>query len=390
MTSSDELPKSILLPLLIGGVLLAACYGSTFMLADHLNLQGLDPTLAGSAVSAGILVTLGSAIFAGRLASRIGLVRSISISAVLMALAMISFSAAPIIPNAIFAGGVFLGTAWAVFYILAPLIVINMVTSSFRVKYLTFFSGAQMLGLGLSVPVSNLLIEKGILYSEIYAGLGALSFFSAILFLQGSRGDRTQNNTASYTLTLAGTASIISNSTVLPAMMISLLACIFAGLATFQSLYAEPLGLTPVTFFLTFTLVTVILRFGVASKIAKLPIYKLAIGLILITMVSLGLFVINQGSVHLYVLASATFAVGYGLSYSTLNVIAVNIAEAKGLSIAASSQIFTLFYFVGIFGFPFIAGQLIAVSSVHTLLLSVIAVSVLALLIGIYLRVRVS
>jgi MFS family permease len=388
ITPSDVLPKSVFIPLLIGGVLLAACYGSTFMLADHLKLQGLDPTLAGSAISAGILVTLVSTIFAGRLATRIGLLKSISISAMLMALAMMSFSAAPIVSNAIFVGGLFLGAGWAVFYILAPLIIINMVTSSVRVKYLTFLSGAQMLGLGLSVPAGNLLTESGVTYSEIYVGLGVLSLISAVIFFQVPEKNNPNNNTTSYSLTLADSAKIIGNLTVFPAMIIGLLACIFSGLATFQSLYAEPRGLSPATFFLIFTFVTVVLRFGVASQIAKFPIYGLSIGLILITITSLSLFVINEGNVQLYMLASAIFAVGYGLSYSTLNAIGVNIAETKGLPISAASQIFTLFYFVGIFGFPFIAGQIIAVASVNAMLITMLGVNICALMIGVYLRVK--
>lgn len=387
ISPSNVLPKKLFFSLLIGGVLLAACYGSTFMLVDYLKQQGLDPTLAGASISSGILMTLVSAIFAGRLAARVGLIKTISISAMLMALAMLSFSAVPAVPKAIFIGGVFLGGAWAIFYILAPLIIIDAVASSVRVKYLTFLSGAQMLGLGLSVPVGGLLTSAGISYSKIYMGLGIFSLISSVLFFQ-LRKNSPSNNTASHSLTFASAAKIIGNITVFPAAMIALLACVFSGLATFQSLYTETRGLAPTTFFLVFTIVTVVLRFGVASKIAKLPIYKLSIGLILIIMVSLGLLLINQGSVPLYILASATFAVGYGLSYSTLNTIAVNIAEANGLPISASSQIFTLFYFVGIFAFPFIAGQLIAVASVNTMLLIMLGVSICAVMIGAYVQVK--
>ena len=386
---SDVLPKSLFFPLIIGGVLLAACYGSTFMLADYFKLQDLDPTLAGAAISAGVLVTLVSALFAGRLAACIGLMKSISISAILMALAMLGFSVVPIVPNAIFAGGVFLGGGWAVFYILAPLIIIDRVTSTVRVKYLTFLSGAQMLGLGLSAPIGSLLTSTGVNYSEIYAGLGIFSLITAVLFLRLPQNS-PNSNTTSHSLTFNGAAKIISNQTVFPAVMISLLACSFSGLATFQSLYAEQRGLTPETFFLLFTVVTVVLRFGVASQIAKFPAHTLSVGLILTVIVSLGLLLVNEGSVPLYMLASVVFAVGYGLSYSTLNAVAVNIAEAKGVPVSASSQIFTLFYFVGIFGFPVIAGHLIATASVNTMLLTMLGVSACALTIGLYLRARSS
>ncbi len=387
ISPSDVLPRSLFFSLLVGGVLLAACYGSTFMLADYLKQQNLDPILAGTSISSGIIMTLVSAVFAGRLATRVGLMKTISISATLMALAMLSFSAVPITPNAIYIGGVFLGGAWAIFYILAPLIIIDAVASSARVKYLTFLSGAQMLGLGLSVPVGSLLINAGVNHSKIYMGFGILSFITSVLFFR-LRQNNSNDNIVSHSLTFAGAIKVIGNMTVFPAVIICLLASIFSGLATFQLLYAETRELTPTTFFLVFTVITVVLRFGMASKVVKLPIYKLSIGLILIIMISLGLFMMNGGSVPLYMLASATFAVGYGLSYSTLNIITVNIAEANELSVSVSSQIFTLFYFVGIFAFPFIAGNIIATTSVDTMLIIMLGVNICALTIGIYLLTK--
>ncbi|MEW7983232.1 MAG: hypothetical protein AB2812_10720 [Candidatus Sedimenticola endophacoides] len=192
----------------------------------------------------------------------------------------------------------------------------------------------------------------------------------------------------SHSLTLSSVARIIGQKTVLPAIMIALLACIFSGLATFQSLYADLRGLNESTFFITFTVVTVALRFSVASQIARLPIYSLAISLIVIIMVSLGLLAFNKGSLPLYIVTSATFAVGYGLSYSTLNAIAVNVAESRRLSISASSQIFTLFYFIGIFGFPFVADQLISLVSMDAMLLALFGIGFGAMALGALLKVK--
>ena len=47
---------------------------------------------------------------------------------------------------------------------------------------------------------------------------------------------------------------------------------------------------------------------------------------------------------------------------------AVNLADGLGISIPAASQVFTLGYFAGAFGFPYVAGSLIAASGIDAAL----------------------
>ncbi len=133
----------------------------------------------------------------------------------------------------------------------------------------------------------------------------------------------------------------------LPVVMLAIGACTFAGLSTFQSIYAETRGLSPNVFFLTFTVTTVTLRFSVAGMIGKLPLGRLALTLFVTTLIGIGLLVLNPGSELLYVVATVLFAIGYGLTYSTLNAMVVNLAGERGLSISTASQVFTLAYFRG-------------------------------------------
>ncbi len=385
--TKQALPKWIFAVLLVTSVLLATCYGSTFMLADYLRLQGLEPTQAGSVISSGVIVTLICALFAGKLAERIGLIASLAIASVLMGLAMLSFSTAGKFFGVIYVGGILLGAGWAIFYILAPLIVINSVSSTARIKYLTYLSGAQMIGLGLSTPVGNLLVTYGANHQTIYIYLAILAIICPLLLIKISCIEKNISK-STHRLTLSKTIQVFTKSTLSPVMMILLLACIFSGLATFQSLYADTRGFDSSTFFIVFTFVTVILRFGVASQLVKLPIYNLAIGLIILIVLSLMLLLFNKTNPILYIVSSVIFAIGYGLSYSTLNAIVVNTAEEHSLSTSSASQIFTLCYFVGIFGFPFIAGILIKIGTINSMLLMAILIALAALFIGVRLRAQ--
>jgi MFS family permease len=82
-------------------------------------------------------------------------------------------------------------------------------------------------------------------------------------------------------------------------------------------------------------------------------------------------FVVNDG--FSYVLAAAMLGVGYGLTYSVINGLAAN--DAPNGTTAQSLLLFSLSYFIGVFGFPLLAGKIIVEQGMATLLLTVMAVA---------------
>jgi hypothetical protein len=81
-----------------------------------------------------------------------------------------------------------------------------------------------------------------------------------------------------------------------------------------------------------------------------------------------------SGSVS-YGLTAALLGVGYGLNYSVINGLAAN--ESPPLLTAQALLLFSLSYFIGVFGFPFVASKVIAHAGVHGMLLSVSLVALL-------------
>ena len=84
-------------------------------------------------------------------------------------------------------------------------------------------------------------------------------------------------------------------------------------------------------------------------------------------------FVVDSG--FSYVLAAVMLGVGYGLTYSVINGLAAN--EAPSGTTAQSLLLFSLSYFIGVFGFPLLAGQIIVEYGMTTLLLTVLCVALL-------------
>ncbi|MCA3933526.1 MFS transporter [Burkholderia sp.] len=383
---ADPLPSSpgaaTFIPFLVASIALAAAYGASFLLSEHLRHCGFDSSMTGAVISTGILTMIVSALLAGWVAQRIGLMPTIVAAAVVMSVSMLAFSLAAIDARLAFAGGLLLGTGWSAFYILAPLQIIHHLRPDARIKYLTLLSGGQMVGLGLASPIGHAVAGRFGSYSVVYAGLACLCLIAAVAFYAARKWTVHTPNLpmAATALTPARIAEILRNVTRLPIIMIALAACVFSALSNFQAAYAESRHLSPDLFFVTFTVTTVACRFTLAQTISRLPVRKLACALFGATLLALVLFVANPGSGILYVIGAIVFAIGYGLSYSTLNGMAVNLASERGLSASASSQVFTIAYFTGLFGFPYVAGVLVAQGGVNLMIDVLIAVVVINLL----------
>ena len=76
-----------------------------------------------------------------------------------------------------------------------------------------------------------------------------------------------------------------------------------------------------------------------------------------------------------YLLAAATLGVGYGLTYSVINGLVANEAPAGTTSQAL--LLFSLAYFVGVFGFPWLAGKIIVDYGMPVLMLSLLVIAAL-------------
>jgi MFS family permease len=88
---------------------------------------------------------------------------------------------------------------------------------------------------------------------------------------------------------------------------------------------------------------------------------------------SIVLFAFGVHSGFSYLLAALMLGVGYGLTYSVINGLAANEAPAGTTSQAL--LLFSLSYFIGVFGFPLLAGKIIVEHGMARLLLTVLAVA---------------
>ena len=149
--------------------------------------------------------------------------------------------------------------------------------------------------------------------------------------------------------------------------MVCLGASVFAGMNNFQTVFAQGEGLNYSDFFLAYTITVIICRLLLAGFSGGSSPYKTIALLQYIMCASVILFMFVDGSRSIYILSAILFGIGYGASYPILAAMAANDADES--LVPQTIQLFSLTYFIGIFGFPFIAGWLIVDYSIPALLI---------------------
>ncbi len=173
----------------------------------------------------------------------------------------------------------------------------------------------------------------------------------------------------------AAAGEVLRSKAVFPIIMVGLGGCIFGGLSSFQTSFAAAHKLDYSLFFLGFMSAAITCRLLVAGFVVKRdPLISSSVltGLIV---VSILMFIELVDSGPTYLLAAIILGAGYGLTYSVINGLAANQAPAGQTPQAL--LLFSLSYFIGVFGYPFIAGKVIVYLGLSALLKTTLVIAFL-------------
>ncbi|NWD41812.1 MFS transporter [Pseudomonas yamanorum] len=358
----------------LASYLLSLSYGSTFLLSLLIHSRGGNEHDAGSVISMAMLSTFVAVLVSGHLADLLGAARSIALLGVLLVMACLGFALTPGFGEGLMFFGLSLGLGWGVFYTLGPIIVAMLVEPAQRAKYFALLSGSMMTGIG-SGPL------LGRAASALDFSLTAAFFIAALASLTGvvifwSLGRALSQHAAPASkISWSATRQVLSSKAVFAIIMVGLGGCVFGGLSSFQTSYAALHGLDYSLFFLGFMSAAITSRLLIAGIVVKRDPYWAACVLSGLMLVSIFLFGFRVSGNYSYLLAAVTLGVGYGLTYSVINGLAANEAPAGTTSQAL--LLFSLAYFIGVFGFPLLAGKVIVEYGMPTLLMSVLTVALL-------------
>ena len=344
-----------------GIFLQAGAYGLTFMLPRLFDSFGANEKTVGAMLGVTAVTTLVTVYFSGHLSDLFGRLRTLAAACVAISAALFLYGIIDEVGVLLVCASVLLGFGWGLTYSLGPIVLTRLVSAEERVRYFTLLSVFVMAGFGLSPVMAALLEGLGFAVRDAFFVTAVLCLISAFLFFvldapvkASALNPRAE---APSRITLEAVAGVLRSPARLPILMVCLGASVFAGLNNFQTVFADARGLDYASFFFTYTVTVVVLRLVLARFKGGARPYRTIAALQYIMCLSMVIFIFSGTSVPLYLLVAVLFGVGYGVSYPIL--VAMAAQDASNDLSAQTLQIFALTYFIGIFGFPLVAGWMI-------------------------------
>ncbi|MEP1198239.1 MFS transporter [Tateyamaria sp.] len=352
-------------------VFMAACamqsatYGLTFLLPELFAQIGGTTADVGSVLSVTALTTLAVVMFLGEATKRIGVMAPLAASGVICALSLILFARAASIDAMVYFAGGLLGLGWGLFYVLGPIALAQVLKPDQRVTQFTWLSTFVMAGIGVGPIIGYLVGAKLGFFLVSAACLICSASFAALT--PHHRNLRVTRADVENDLSFRSATQVMTSRAWRPIVMVGLGASVFAAVLNFQTVYADANGLSYAVFFLVYTVTVIIGRLVMARFIGTHAPYGV-ISFLMAVMTAAVLVLLNQSSnMIVYIVASTLFGIGYGVAYPIVKAMAAN--DARPELTAATLQMFGLSYFVGVFGFPFVAGVVITTAGIPALLI---------------------
>jgi MFS family permease len=356
------MPRPLVFILYFAAIFLqAGAYGLTFMLPRLFDSFGANEKTVGAMLMITALTTVVTVYFSGHLSDLFGRLRTLGMACIAISAALFLYGVLDRVGVGLVAASMLLGWGWGLTYSLGPIVLTRLVRADERVRYFTLMSVFVMAGFGL-IPVWASVFESfGYALRDVFHITAALCLISAGLFFGLNGPVKAQaihpRAEAPSRITLAALSGVLRSRALLPVIMVCIGAGVFAGLNNFQTVFADARGLEYGAFFLTYTLTVVLFRLVLARFRGGSNPYLIIALLQYIMCLSIVIFIFSGDSIALYLLVAALFGIGYGVSYPLL--VAMTATDAEDDLSAQTLQVFALTYFIGIFGFPLIAGWMI-------------------------------
>ena len=339
----------------------SGAYGLTFMLPRLFDSFGTNEKTGGLMLGVTALTTLVTVYFSGHLSDIFGRLRTLAVACTAISAALFLFGIIGSVGILLVCASALLGFGWGLTYSLGPIVLTRLVGADERVRYFTLLSVFVMAGFGLSPVLAAMLEAQGFSVRDAFFVTAGLCLVSALLFgaLDAPVKAHVLNPLAEVPsrITLGAVKQVFASPARLPVVMVCLGASVFAGLNNFQTVFADARGLEYASFFLTYTVTVVVLRLVLARFKGGPNPYRMIAALQYIMCLSVVIFIFSGDSLPLYLLVAVLFGVGYGVSYPIL--VAMAAQDAREDLGAQTLQIFALTYFIGIFGFPLVAGWMV-------------------------------
>lgn len=354
---------SVLL-LMVGAFGVSAGYGMLLLLPLYVRHLGGDEGNFGLILSSAVIPALVCLLALTRWPQALRPVSVLALAAGLVAIAagmtaLVTDGWLPLIGV-----GVAVGTAWAVIYTAAPMVMSAMVTDSGRSTFFGYLTGSEQLGIGLGPVVGAALVgtSLGFRGTFLVAAVVSLGAVAAIVGVAATTSQTSPppvpDRDAGLPSLAKATKTILHSEAAAWLLVIGLFACLFTAMTQFQTLFAADHNLSYQVFYLAYSAAVILVRFVIARRMAAYDsrlVIAVSVSVMAITVSAFAVIGSNQA---LYALTSAVLGLSYGLALPTAQAEVVNVStesvRSRVLPLAG------LIFQGATLAFPLIVGVIVA------------------------------
>jgi MFS family permease len=369
---------------LIGTLLAGAGYGATFFLSMRFHSLGgsdLDTGLALADATAGTLLGVP---LVGWFAQHIGAARTTALAALCIGMGVTGFALVDHVSPLTVLPGFLVGLGWGAFYLAAPMSLAERTSDADRGVWFMRFGTVQMAGIGGCPALAAFAIRT--LHWPLTSVLYLVGGLCAIAALMLEVFGRISPHSPTVPVPvrdrwLREFGAIFRTRAVFPIVMISLCACVFSGLMTFQMALVQGTHAQAGTFFSFYAIAVVLARWLLGRFVIRL--HREGVTKVLLIFMLLGVVATFAVPYHgwFHPASAVLLGTGYGLVYPTIEAQAVN--DSATTHRPAALTWFVVSYFIGTFGFPAVGGWVLVHMGRGMLVALIAACGVAALMLAI-------
>lgn len=348
--------------LLISTLGVSTAYGMLLLLPIYITKVGGNESSFGVISAAGAVTSAAAIGFLIRYPLRFPPQHVLAASAVAYGAGAFAMSFVHSVDASMVLLGLLLGTAWALVYTSAPMVISAVVDDSVRGRYIGFVTGMIQVGFGLGPIVGNTLLHAGLTYNAIFRIAALVTVLAALITatlsrrlpeLSGARRPRTDVDVS----LLAALRAIVRSPAAIPLLSILLGACMFTSMNSFQGTFANHQHMNFDIFYGSYTLAVIFARFILVrylpdpSSLSVLRVSSVGITASVLT------FLLVGSDPVVYGVASAMLGITYGLTLPAAQARAVNLgpAELRARMLPLAGLVFETTVLV----FPLVSGYVI-------------------------------
>ncbi|MEV0222892.1 MFS transporter [Streptomyces sp. NPDC050704] len=354
--------RGALVLLLLGTLGISTAYGMLLLLPIYITEIGGHESDFGIVSAAGAITSAFAIGFLVRYPSRFAPQHVLAATGLMYGLTAFGVSFLHSMGIVMIGLGVVLGTAWAMAYTSAPMVISAVVGDEVRGKYIGYVTGMIQVGFGLGPIVGNALLHAGMSFNSIFRIAALVSAVAAVsAMMLGTRlpelsrlPDGAQADDAPLWNSLR---KILRSPAAVPLLAILLGACLFTTMNSFQGTFANNQGMNFDIFYGSYTIAVIVARFVLVRWIPDPTSSRVLRASTAGIVVSVLAFLAVGSNSLLYGTASTLLGITYGLALPAAQARAVNLSppefRTRMLPLAGLS------FETAILAFPLVSGFVI-------------------------------